>query len=194
MVFQTDKHRRTTIKQRKNGRFYKFCPSWLTNNDFKDWKTKAENNPSKMSMHICNVNIIAHKNDIKRHGISTRHKENLKAIATNRKITDLLANNTLKDDSRRAELKLCALLGSNNLPFILMDTLTPLLGNIFIDSKIAQNISLKRTKATVTLKQALGDVFSTELYDQLSRPGSFFFLIMDETTDRGTVIYCCVLL
>lgn len=163
-------------------RQYKFCSSWLSLDFCKSWLQKAKmvskSGGEYAHCKICNLDIIAHKNDIRRHSTSARHKENIKTIVTNKKITDM-TNKTLNQNCRRAELKLCGMLAANNLPFILMDTLSPLLGNIFPDSQIAKYISLKRTKATCTLKHGLGSVFSMELFQTLSVPGSFFTLIMD---------------
>ncbi|KAJ8937234.1 hypothetical protein NQ314_011989 [Rhamnusium bicolor] len=91
---------------------------------------------------------------------------------------------------KRAELKLCALLASNNLPFTLMDTLGPLIFNTCPDSKIAKNMSIRRTKATAVMKVALEDKLSEDLYSILSSPGHYFSIIMDESTDKGTRKQC----
>lgn len=96
----------------------------------------------------------------------------------------------LAQSTKRAEIKLCGLLATNNLPFVLMDILSPLCGNLFSDSKIATNIGVRRTKATAITKNCLGDNFKEDLFSTLMNPGTFFSIIMDETTDRGSVKQC----
>ncbi|VEN52571.1 unnamed protein product [Callosobruchus maculatus] len=91
---------------------------------------------------------------------------------------------------KRAEIKLCGLLTTNNLPFSLMDTLTPLLSNIFPDSEIARGLKLKRTKATMVVTEDLGNFFLSELYKSIQEPGKFFSLVMDETTDISVKKQC----
>lgn len=54
------------------------------------------------------------------------------------------------------------------------------------DSKIADILALKRTKITHTVKEALGSTFLELLYANLREPGSFFSLIIDETTGADT--------
>lgn len=132
---------------------------------------------------------MAHKIDLKRHNLSARHKANHQKILTNKKISDIEII-PITRNARRAELKLCGLLATNNLPFSLKDTLGPLCSNLFPDSKIARNLSAKRTKATAMMKHALGDNLKEDLFFQLREPGTFFSIIMDETTDRGSVKQC----
>lgn len=67
-----------------------------------------------------------------------------------------------------------------------METLSPLCANLFPDSKIAKAISMKRTKAPEMMKNGLGQTFKTDLLTILRRKGTFFSIIMDETTDCGT--------
>lgn len=92
---------------------YKFCNNWLSLKFCKDWLVKSEivNKMGDENAHckVCNVDIVAHKNDIKRHSESRRHKDNIKVVAANRRIADM-TNKTLNKNSRREELKLCGLL------------------------------------------------------------------------------------
>jgi len=80
------------------------------------------------------------------------------------------------------------------LPFSLADTLTLLLSNIFSDSKIAKNLSLKRTKTTAIMKNVLGNTFLNELYQSLKQPGCFYSIIMDESTDISEVKQCALVI
>ncbi|XP_044744751.1 uncharacterized protein LOC123306698 [Coccinella septempunctata] len=71
-----------------------------------------------------------------------------------------------------------------------MDTLVPVLKNIFLDSKIAQSIKLKRSKATALVTESLGHNFLKILFNNLKIPGNFFSLIKDETTDISVKKQC----
>lgn len=53
----------------------------------------------------------------------------------------------------KEKCKLAGLLATNNLPFSLMDVLTPLCRQIFPDSKIAQELTLHHTKANQVVKE-----------------------------------------
>lgn len=67
-----------------------------------------------------------------------------------------------------------------------MDTLVPLLSNIFPDSNIAKSLEMGRNKATAVLTKILGPEFSIELINSLKKQGSYFSLILDETTDTAS--------
>lgn len=81
-------------------------------------------------------------------------------------------------------------MATNNLPFSLMDVLTPLCKDIFPDSKIARELALHRTKATHIVKESISKIYCGELYEKLRENGSFFSIIMDETTDNSTTKHC----
>ncbi|CAG9773219.1 unnamed protein product [Ceutorhynchus assimilis] len=139
---------------------------------------------------VCQMDIVAHKSVLVSHSKTEKHKLNYLRGAKNTKIDDLFKGKTANDVSVKiAELKLCSMLATNDLSFLLMDTLTPLLKNVFPDSKIAQDIQLKRTKATAVCK-SLGDNFLFDLYSKIKDPGSFFSIIMDETTDISVKKQC----
>lgn len=60
-----------------------------------------------------------------------------------------------KPSVEEAEIKLMSFIVEHNLPFRSTDHLTDLLTQVFPDSKIAQEISLKRTKATATASSVI---------------------------------------
>lgn len=160
---------------------------------FKDWLTKLEtttNNKNEYAFcKACNISLVAHKKDLYRHESTERHQKNMRQIAGNSKITDIMTKRG-GEATKRAEIKLCGLLAFNNLPFLLMDTLAPLCANIFPDSQIAKDLTLKRTKAAACMKESLGKQFKKQLSAELQKPGCFFSIIMDETTDKSTSKQC----
>ncbi|XP_074033717.1 uncharacterized protein isoform X2 [Leptinotarsa decemlineata] len=187
---RTRKDTFTSSKLRK----YKFCTNWLELPEMKTWlsKSKSSADPNGHEMAFCKVckcDILAHKSILKKHAFSEKHKTNLKQVSNNTKLTDIFKNNSLETNIRNAEIKLCGLLTTNNLPFLLMDILSPLLTNIFPDSQIARHLSIKRTKATVVVYEC-GNIFLNNLYKKLQEPGCFFSLILDETTDISAIKQC----
>lgn len=105
----------------------------------------------------------------------------MKTVEGSRKITQVLQSSFDKNVTQ-AEIKLCSLLAELNLPFLAMDTLIPVRSVVFSDSKIAKNLLFKRTKAT-KIVESLGNHLKKALLEKIQKPGSFFSLVMDETTD-----------
>lgn len=158
-------------------RYNKYCQSWTEIDEFKGWLTKSSNNKNEHEYafcKLCHCDITAHKNSITRHSVSEKHIFNKRKISQNKKVTDM-AFIAAEDNVKRAEIKLCAFVASNNLPFRMMDTLSPLCANLFPDSKIASKLAVRRTKATSILKNCLGEVFQNKLINTLRIPGTFFF-------------------
>lgn len=138
---------------------------------------------------LCNCDIFPHKNDLNRHTQSEKHLINANKTKSNQKI-ETFVKSSFQNKVRYSELKLGGLLASNNLPFVLMDTLSDLCQDIFPDSEIAKHLAMKRTKASAVVRESLGKHFSGELYEKLRKPGVFFSVIMDETTDVSTTKQC----
>lgn len=143
---------------------------------------------------VCSSFLSPHLTEIKRHRESNKHIVNANQVVQQNSVSEVFKMSSLTEKTRIAELKLSALFATNNLPFSLSDTLTPLLSTIFPDSKIAKNLTLKRTKTTAIMKNVLGNSFFNELCDTLKQPGSFYSLIMDETTDISEIKQCAVVI
>ena len=145
--------------------------------EFGGWLKKCESKskPGDDLAHCiaCEKCIIAHKTAILRHSESEKHVQNVAKSSTNKKIDDVPG---LRLDTwiRRAELKLTCLLVINNLPFVLMDVLSPLCEDIFPDSEIAKQLAVRRTKATALMTKSLRKNFREGLYNTLRGLGSFF--------------------
>ncbi|CAG5109363.1 Similar to ZBED9: SCAN domain-containing protein 3 (Homo sapiens), partial [Cotesia congregata] len=109
--------------------------------------------------------------------------------ASQQKIENLIQDLPLNKQIKRAEFILAATVAVKCLSFSLMDTLTPIISKIFPDSKIAKQLSLKRTKTTAVI-HSLSTVLLEELNEKLMKPGSFFSIIMDESTDVNNIKQC----
>ncbi|KAG5867140.1 hypothetical protein JTB14_011347 [Gonioctena quinquepunctata] len=75
-------------------------------------------------------------------------------------------DNPLEIKKKRAEIKLAGLSATNNLPFSLMDVLTPLCKDIFPDSKIAQESALQRTEATHVVRENISKIIPKALQNR----------------------------
>lgn len=176
-------------------KIYKFNPSWTKMPEFAGWLQKDTKQRSGSDLGrcvVCDLTISAHKTELLCHGKSAKHVKLAKEISSNKNLVNVVENTGLLDNTKRAEIKLAGLIASCNLPFSLMDGLITLCKETFTNSKIAEKLCLKRTKATSTVKHALGDTFQELLYDKLRVPGCFFSVIMDETTDKASIKQCAL--
>jgi hypothetical protein len=85
----------------------------------------------------------------------------------------------------RAEARLCAWAAAHNVPFNELDHLIEILAEIFDDSKVANSIRLKRTKATYITVHGLGREESEDLVTRMKK--DFFSIAIDESTDVSVV-------
>lgn len=138
---------------------------------------------------VCNVNIFPNKVDLLRHGKSEKHVHLIKTVNSSKSLDQLL-NTKHYNKVRAAELTLAAAITVGNVSFQFMDILSPLCVQIFPDSKIAKDLSCRRTKATSIIKENIGKFAQEDLWSILREPGLFFSLIMDETTDVGSIKQC----
>jgi len=71
-----------------------------------------------------------------------------------------------------------------------MDHLTGLCKEIFVDTKIASNLRMGRTKMTAIVKKVIGQCHYEALIDKLKTYK--YSVIIDESTDIGTVKSLCI--
>lgn len=177
----------TKIKKDCKKRYVqKYVASWEGIEEFKGWLCKAEKG-SLAYCKVCEQTITCGKSELLRHSKSSRHKQLIKSVKNTQDMATMLTT-PLTMKVRRGELKWAAMLAENNLPMSLMDTLIPLAASIYEDSQVAANMKLKRTKTTGLLKNVLAPHFNTSLCSKLKN--NKFSLIMDETTDLGSIKQC----
>jgi len=61
----------------------------------------------------------------------------------------------LIDDTKKAEILVSGFISEHNLSFNIMDHITALCKEIFVDSKIASNLSMGRTKTAAIVKNII---------------------------------------
>lgn len=101
--------------------------------------------------------------------------------------------NKYETDVKRAEIKLSAFFANHNIAFQVVDMLTPVLKDIFPDSKIAQGIQFHRKKCTTIINNNIAPEEIEETV-QIIRKCPFSVLV-DESTDiiLFTQKFLCVL-
>lgn len=169
LVTSEEKQGKRSKKIPSKPRFNKFVSSWTEIKEFKNWLIKGNKKKQGHEMafcKVCSLEITAHRSDITRHYKSDRHQNTAKQVAHNVQLPDMFSNKTQKMQTKRAEIKLAGLLAEKNLPFSLMDVLSPLCHDLFPDSEIAKQISAKRMKATSILKNAIGKEFKEKLNEK----------------------------
>ncbi|KAB0805368.1 hypothetical protein PPYR_02338, partial [Photinus pyralis] len=118
---------------------------------------------------FCHSKLTPNTTHLRRHEISNVHIKNIKAAASTPSIlqhTNVTENQRKKQRQiRRVELKMCAYICEHNFVFLLMDSLPIFCKNVFTDSDIAKNISMKRKKAT----QIIVGVLSPYIKGEISR-------------------------
>lgn len=96
-----------------------------------------------------------------------------------------------KNKVKKAEIQLTVFFAEHNIAIQAIDHLVALLKNIAPDSKIIQDMNLKRTKCTEILKNVLCEVETQELIQHLQNHK--FSILVDETTDISVKKQLCVL-
>jgi len=127
-------------------RIREFQISWLDESSFKGWLAPHPSE-NKALCTACNKTISCRKTNLIEHSHTVKHIEKIRML--NYK-ADNNNNNILshKDRVKRAEIKLAAFFAEHNVAFSIVDHLIPLLKDICIDSEIAQDLSLARTKCS----------------------------------------------
>lgn len=163
--------------------------------EFNGWLSKKVINKELTAFcKVCDTTLVNHKPALNKHLSSSKHATNWDAIKNSQPIEQLLALSH-DDGVKRAEIKICTFLAYKNLPFSLADEFIPFLAATFPDSKIAQKITLGRTKATNIITKLIGPSFLKEILKIITTPGNYFSIVMDETTDISIKKQCglCVI-
>lgn len=180
--------------ERQKHRAQKYRSDWEALDIFKNW-LKPGPNEFKAKCNACDTILTAEIGVLKMHANRKKHLDAMiKLPSTSKQVSAMASFVTKKDTStsaiQNAEVKLTGFLVEHNLSFKTVDHLTELLKNIFSDSKIAQKISLKRTKATAIATAVIGETEKEILASKLKR--NKFSVISDESTDISTQKSSCI--
>ncbi|CAH1107030.1 unnamed protein product [Psylliodes chrysocephalus] len=149
-------------------------------NTLKGWLKPIKENSLRAKCIACNTEFQADITIIKNHNKSSKHLKSVKKLGPSqpRIDTSFFKTNDAQEKVTRAEIKLAAFISEYNLPMRLSDHLTPLLKDIFPDSKIAKEIQMGRIKCTCVIKNVLGQCHFNEMNGKVEK------IIKISTTER----------
>lgn len=172
----------------------KYRTEWESEDVFKNWIAPVPGNDFKASCKVCDTILSCETSTLRRH-VTTA--QDIKVTTMKSKIKNLksyFSKPCNPDDDkavRRAEIKFAAFVAEHYLSFLAIDHLTDLFKECFPDSKTAGEIKLKRTKCTAIVKNVIGESQKTEIGEKIKVEK--FSVLLDESTDIGSVKYMCVL-
>ena len=78
---------------------------------------------------------------MRKHQKTKGHKEKATAVSTTGPITEMVICYSLAEKAQRAEIKMDAFVVEHHLPYQIMDHLSDLVSDVFLDSNIAKKNS-----------------------------------------------------
>lgn len=189
--------KRNELSKDESSRVYKkkvFQPEWLLKNEFKLWLREVPSDNTKCKCIACNTILVSGKSEIEKHSVGIKHKLNVKSIQGTKpafSLSNVKEVETFQNNVKVAEIKLASFFGEHNIAFQTVDHLTPVLQDIFPDSKICKAISLHRTKLTSIIKNVVAPVEINNTIDILKT--NPFSVLVDESTDLTCSKFLCLL-
>ncbi|XP_050548534.1 uncharacterized protein LOC126910222, partial [Daktulosphaira vitifoliae] len=138
-----------------------FRKEWLEIKDYKFWLQEISNDKTKCKCVACNVVLVSGKSELAKHSEGKKHLSNIKSLRGSQNLKVLTKNIKYEDknkDIKSAEIKLSAYFANHNIAFQAVDILTPVLQDIFKDSKVAQSLTLHRKKCTSIINNVIAPV------------------------------------
>lgn len=142
----------------KKGKWYKqnFREAWLSDPELKDWVARDANDSLAAICTVCNCKLLdANKTGLLRHRKSNKHASNFSAKQKTLTIGDCFKRPTGTDPAEKAdataEALFVAFMAEHKTPFLQADHLTGVMKRMFPDSKIAQRMKMKRSKASYVM-------------------------------------------
>lgn len=183
----------TIEKQRTNRKLFR--QEWLTKDEFKHWLEEVPRDPLKAKCVVCNVILTSGKSELDKHRNGKKHIINCKGLKGTSKIltmfSDIQEPKIKNNEVKMAEIKIAAFFAEHNLAFHLIDHLTPLLKEIFPDSKICSKLELHRTKCTSIINKIIAPVETSDITDIILK--NPFSVLVDESTDISSQKFLCLL-
>lgn len=165
---------------------------------FKNWLAEVLNDQTKAKCKACNTLMSCGKSELEKHNEGKKHQHNIKSLKGTSKLITLFSDSpqnsqisNTKNQSKLAEIKISAFFAEHNIAFHLIDHLTPLLKEVFSDSKVCSNMELHRTKCTNIINNIIAPVEVSDFVDLLKN--NPFSVLVDESTDLSCHKFLCLL-
>lgn len=130
---------------------------------------------------------------MQKHAAGKKHREKVKLIKTSRNIVTYFKEKKLKQSVavKEAEIRIASMFSEHNIAFQVADHFIQVIKKSFIDSEIAKNLKLNRTKCTGIIKNVLTTVESDESINNFKNVK--FSVLVDENTDITDHKFMCTL-
>ncbi|GFN80995.1 proteinral transcription factor ii-i repeat domain-containing protein 2 [Plakobranchus ocellatus] len=161
-----------------------FKDEWLKDLDLKEWLVQDSVDKDSSFCKSCKTTIKnSNKSMLLRHKESTKHKESMRAATTSVSISNFMVKASTTEDEQiaKSELQIAAYFVEHNIPMATVDHFLPVLKKVCPDSKIAQKLSLKRTKLSYTIQDGIAFHEKLNITDICRKQK--FSIIIDESTD-----------
>jgi len=174
-----------------------FKKEWLELSQFKNWLKEIPNNNLKCKCIACNTILSCGKSELVKHCNEAKHIANAKGIKGTKPISmnsSMSVTSSQKnelDNVKKAEIKLSCFYATNNIALQTIETLTPILKEIFSDSKIAQNLQFSRKKCVSIIENVILPVENEDTVKIIQH--NPFSILIDESTDISCHKFLCVL-
>lgn len=176
--------------KKKNVKYeQKFVNSWLKDDRFKGWLKKSTKGETYFFCSACNCDRKCGIHELLRHKDSTKHAKNSLKLQKQQKLTSMFTSGSNSQDTKIAakagEVKMACFIAEHNLSFNIASHLNKLICAVCPDSKIAEQLSISRTKARAIIVNVTGQTAEENIIQMLQN--NCFALLVDESTDKSTI-------
>ncbi|XP_046855931.1 protein ZBED8-like [Xenia sp. Carnegie-2017] len=136
-----------------------FNDAWLKDPELADWISKDPGNKFTVRCKVCEHTFNGpNKSALMKHKATKKHTDAYKAKQNTLQVSKFFQKQTGPDVDEmkaKAEVLLPGFLAEHRTPFLQADHLSELMKKMFPDSKIAQKMQLKRTKASYVVQEGI---------------------------------------
>ena len=161
--------------------------------EFKGWLQGVPSNPCQAFCRLCNLTLKAHYGIISRHSKGPSHIERAKTEGLVIPLTNFVVKTNETKEQKTAELKLAVFIAEHSA-IKSVDHLGELLSQISNQASIFKNIRIHRTKCSKLLLNVIAPSLHKELVEDIRQSGSFYSLILDESTDVSWQKCLCMMI
>lgn len=152
-----------------------------------EWSCSQASDQFSAYCKLCKVNIKVSsmgKQSLIQHAAKEKHKQHMKSIKSQQPLIanfakPALASSCPEDKVLSAEMKWAAFLAEHDVPVNISENIQELFISMFPDSKIAQQFTCARTKATYLITDGFGYSVHSSLVDRLKE--TKFSILIDES-------------